>query len=90
MSDIVIERLEVRLRAVDPSVAAEAAKGLDEEIRRAIGSLRVADLPSVDTDLAGGTVSVDAQIDAASLRGIIARFISDMLTGRDRAGEGVD
>ncbi len=83
MSDILIDRLDVTLHAIDPMVAAEAADGLADEIRRVLGSLRIADVaPNDQADLAAGTLTVNAPVDAALLRGAIAEFLGEALLSR--------
>lgn len=90
-----INRIDIALHGVSADLASAAADGLDAEIRRRIGALRIDRgmldrANSVDvSELAIGPVSLRAGTDAAALRGVLAERIVEALHAElQAAGEG--
>lgn len=89
-----INRIDIALHGVSADLASAVADGLDAEIRRRLGALRIdqgriGGTHSVDvSELAIAPVSLRAGTDAAALRGLLAEHIVQALhTELQTAGE---
>jgi hypothetical protein len=89
-----INRIDIALQGVSADLASAATDGLDAEIRRRIGALRIDQglldrANSVDiSELAIGPVNLRAGSDAVALRGVLAERIVEALRAElQAAGE---
>lgn len=80
-----ISRIQVGLHGISAEVVAEAATGLESELKRRLGAFAgdAGDLAAIDIGaLAIGPIHSSTVLDAAALRGIIADRLVDAVRSR--------